>query len=201
MTIKNLFTELDDAFEQSDIKQYAEKNKFSWNYSLTSTPIYENGLLLIGFNCGAAKNYPYKKQSGLPTENFLLQDLGSFRRVVPYLEKYLSTDTIAKIVQTNYCFFRSSKQNEISEKDRKLCEPIFFKLVSLINPKQIISFSASLRELLLTRQDIFTKTFSQDIPSNRGVIKAIVGQMKINSKNIPISFLPHPNYPLNETAH
>ena len=193
MIIENLFTELNEAFEKSDIKNVAGKQ---WNYSLTSTPICDNGLLLVGFNWGAAKGETYIKQKTIPTKT---EDLGSFKRIFPFLKIYCP-EMENKIIQTNYCFFRSAKEHEISLKDQALCEPIFLKLVSFINPKQAISFSASLREHLLLRSDIFTKTFSQDIPSNKGMIKAIVGELKINSKIIPIGFLPHPNYPLNGTA-
>lgn len=197
---KILFAELADAFEKSDIKQYAQRNNHTWNYSLTSTPIYENGLLLIGFNGGAIKGYPYERQDKLPTENFLKQDLGSFKRVIPFLKKYFDDETIDKVVQINYCFFRSAKEFEITARDRELCEPIFFKLLALIKPKQVISFSASLRQHLLNRSDIFENKFQKEIQSNRGGITAMVGELKINSNKIPIGFLPHPNYPLNGTA-
>ena len=200
MTVEELFTEVDTAFEKSDIKKFADSNKYQWNYSLTSTPIYHNGLLLVGFNGGAIQNYPYIRPKEVPPDNFLQQDLGSFRRVVPFLKKYFSDDTIAKIVQTNYCFFRSSKESEISDGDKKLCEPIFFKLLSFINPNQVISFSASLRKHLTLHPDIFQIKFSNDISSNKGIINAAVGELKINSRNIPIGFLPHPNYPLNKSA-
>lgn len=200
LNTEDLFEELDAAFEKSDIKQLAEMNRCEWNYSLTSTPLYQNSLLLIGFNPGAAKDYPYSKQSSLPEENFLLQDLGSFRRIVPFLKMYYPDETIAKIVQINYCLFRSSKESEISPKDKMLCEPIFFKLLSLLKPKQVISFSASLRQHFLNHKELFAVTFDNQILSNKGMINTTVGELKINSGKIPIGFLPHPNYPLIKSA-
>ena len=191
-----LFKELDAAFEKSDIKQLAKAKSCDWNYSLTSTPLYENSLLLVGFNPGAKRDYHYSKQSSLPNENFILQDLGSFRRIVPFLKKFYPDETIDKIVQINYCFFRSSMESEISPKDKMLCEPIFFKLLSILKPRQIISFSASLRQHLLKHKELFTVRFDNRIQSNKGMINTVVGELKINSCIIPIGFLPHPNYPL-----
>ena len=193
---EELFLELDAAFEKSDIKRIAEHNSCKWNYSLTSTPLHENSLLLIGFNPGAAKHISYEKQNKLPEENFLLQDLGSFKRIVPFLKMFFTEETINRIVQINFCFFRSTKQNEISHHDKTLCEPVFLKLISLINPKQAISFSAAFRQHLLFHHELFENKFNHEIASNKGMINVSVGEITINSKKIPIGFLPHPNYPL-----
>jgi len=196
MTLEDLFRKVDAAFNESDIKKYAEKNNFQWNYSITSTPIHKNGLLLVGFNYGAGKDFRYEKLIEIPEKNFIDQDLGSFRRVIPYLEKNYSKDQIQNIVQTNYCFFRSKTESEISANDKQLCQPLFINLLEIINPIKIICFSALLREYLESQEGIYKGIAKTEILSNKGIITATVGEIEINSKKIRIGFLPHPNYPL-----
>jgi len=91
--IQLLFEETKQVFEKSQIKKFAERNNFSWYYSISSTRLTANNNVIVGFNGGAAKNEKYKPQESIPKDNFKdLFDkkwLGSLQRIYEPLKSSL----------------------------------------------------------------------------------------------------------------
>lgn len=192
---EKLLMELEVAYNKSNVKKTYEKNE--WYYSLSSTPLYKNSILLIGFNWGAKKTCKcYSKQTECEKINFIDQESGSFKRVIKYLRNFFSEEDIKKIVQTNYCFFRSEKKNQITDYDLMLCQDIFIELLKTIKPKKILSFSN------LPYKDNklkFKKAEGIPIKPNKrvGNVSYNYGELEFdNNISIPFCFLPHPNYPV-----
>jgi hypothetical protein len=59
--IGELFKKVDKAFEESDIRKYAEEKGKKWHYSIVSTAVQPNCPLLVGLNWGADKLSDYEK--------------------------------------------------------------------------------------------------------------------------------------------
>lgn len=130
--VRSLYKRIEAAFNQSDVKKYAEDHHEKWFYCLTSTKLTSNTTVIIGFNGGAKKDCPYRPQNSAeyPNKSFkdlydMKDELGSFSRIYNCLKQYLPKEDIDNFVQTNFCFFKSNNENEISEKDIRLCIPIF----------------------------------------------------------------------------
>lgn len=192
----NIFNELlektKDAYERSDIKS------FGWYYSISSTPLKKNATLLVGLNWGVSPEGEHEPQPQMPDKPFKeIGDLGSFKRVIPYLDKYLPND---ELVQSNFCFFRSKKESQLTQKDFELSTPLFNELVETISPTKIIGFSNKLRDYFLKNTELFQGQEPYSISSNKGTLQIIKGTYSVNGKKIPTYFLPHPNYPISSDA-
>jgi hypothetical protein len=108
-------------YERSDIKNY------NWYYTLSSTPLYLNAVVLCGFNWGVKE--PHSPQEQCPMIDFMENDdLGTLSSIKVYLKKYLDDKLIKKIVQINLCFFRSKNHKDISLKDFNANKEIFYIL-------------------------------------------------------------------------
>lgn len=194
--LSGLLNDLDKAFEDSDIKQYCLKNGHEWSCSLITTNLERERPLVLGFNWGAKNGEKYEPQSTIEKSDFENEDVGSLTRIFPYCRKYFGDDFLSKTSQSNYCFFRSKIESQISKKDMELCEPIFEKLIDTISPSSVLCFSSKLRDYLFINNKIATKS-SETIRYRSGnrdmsyeVIRAFL------TSGIEIKFLPHPAYPM-----
>jgi len=121
----------------------------------------------------AQKEIPLKTFKQLYDKN----ELGSFQRVYEPLKEYLKNDDIDNCVQTNFCFFRSDKENRITKEDIELSKPLFRKLIEIIAPKKIIGFSSKLRDhfldnnLCLPHDDRYIKSNNKTLFVSREYIK------------------------------
>jgi hypothetical protein len=193
--VERLFQDTKAAFDKAPIKLYASEKGFTWSYSILSTRPKLGATMLVGFNWGAAGNHQYAPQSVLPNKTFKQlfenNELGSFQRVYSLLNEYFAED-VEDCVQTNYCFFRSKMETEITSGDLALSTPLFNSLIELLQPKRIIGFSKKLHSyylehgLLIAEQ---TATFQ----SNTRTLTATKGILEINGQQVSIYFLPHPN--------
>jgi len=191
-----LFINTEKAFLKSDIKNFADKSGEVWNYSISSTKLTNDSTLLIGFNWGAEINMKYDKQKSIPKETFnsLYSKgyLGSFQRIYRPLKNHFPTEDIDSFTQTNFCFFRSKSEGQISDKDLKLSNPLFNELLGLLVPKRIIGFSSKLKQYMLESK-LCNSYQELNIPSNSRTLNVGKGDFIASQNNIPIYFLPHPN--------
>ena len=200
-SLQNIFKDLDEAFDKSDIKKSAKEKGVVWNYSLLASPANQYSLLGVGFNWGAAKDCKYEKQTidNIPIK--FPEDMGSLIRIKYYIDKYFPSIPFNEVVQTNYCFFRSQKEAEITPNDIQLCQPIFQKLLSYLQPKAIISFSSKFRDALI-KDSFKDNDFYLDektcvpIITNMGEYNLVTGTLHENTLSSKIYFLPNPMYRL-----
>lgn len=192
-----LLDETRAAFEKSQIRRIAEDAGKNWRYSVCATRINVDSPLILGFNWGARVGEEYPPQVILPTESFLelpRKDLGSLSRIIPLLHEFLGEDA-ARIGQSNFCFFRSKKEDQIREYDLGLCIPLFRELLHAARPSRILSLSTRLRQHLKTIGAL-SGIEEKAIPLRRGTYTAMRGRVVLDEVSCPILFLPHPNYPM-----
>ena len=189
------------AYDLSDIKRYCDREGHKWFYSLFATKVTENMPLIVGFNWGAAHGVSYAPQLNCSHESFsnLYKEkrLGSLARIIPYLHKYMPGVSYTEMGQSNYCFFRSHQECQITEHDLELCKPIFIELLEIVKPSLLLCFSVRLRNYLLLSdriQNIATAKLSGRQGSSENNCVVIKGE--IAHGRVKIYFLPHPNYPL-----
>lgn len=194
--IQQLFTDTRNAFDKSSIKRFATENGLTWNYSISSTLLTADNNVIVGFNGGATDNYDYPPQTEIPPDNFKdLYDkkwLGSLQRIYEPLKQYFPYEEIDNCVQTNFCFFRSKEENQITAADIQLSTPLFQKLIDIIKPKRIIGFSSKLRDYFLNH-NFCTSPETLNILSNGKTLFVVKGTYNVSGKSIPVFFLPHPN--------
>jgi hypothetical protein len=198
--LNKLLVELSAKYDQSDIKSYCNENGFKWEYYLIQSTLEKNGPLLLGFNWGASQTEEYSPQSEITKTDFSTADSGSIKRSFKYLKKYFGESFLSLMTQSNYCFFRSHTEREITQHDISLCEPTFNKMISLLEPSIIISMSSQLREYLIKNERLIDIE-SKIIKFQRG--KSLVSIQAIKAKLLDgtkICFLPHPNYPIKGEA-
>lgn len=178
------------SYEDSDIK------KSNWYYSLSSTPLYKNAVVLCGLNWGVSKDH--KPQDEYPSQNFLdNKDLGSFVRIKEYINTYLPTDFHLKIVQINLCFFRSENEKQLNNKDFDLNVDIFKNLVKDLQPKIFIACSVKIIDVL---KDCLGTIEQKNIANGRKIIQLKKSNFIEEYGGGSIAYIPHPNYPLKANA-
>lgn len=198
--LDNLLTEVQLAYEKSDIKQLCKEKNVEWNFSLVTTTLKPHGPLVLGFNWGASIGESYFPESSIEETDFSKENVGSLSRIFPYCIKYFGNDFLSQISQSNYCFFRSQTESQIEEKDIKLCEPIFDQLVTILEPSSILCFSSKLRDYLFAQNKIASHE-SKKISYKRGATNMTYEAIRAKlTSGIEIKFLPHPNYPIKGTA-
>jgi len=194
--LHELLNKIKQSYLHSDIR----KVNPSLSYSISSTRLTKNAPLIVGFNWGSGEEKYYSPQNEIPKNSFFEispSDLGSMVRIIPYLKKYLSKKELEEIGQTNFCFFRSYKEFQISKYDLDLCSEIFIDLLKIVKPSFILSFTSKLRDFMLNKSmliDIQEKSF----PFRRGTIVSHYRTIKARLKATGsiIYFLPHQNYRL-----
>lgn len=198
-----LLEKTENAFRQSDIlNNYKSKN---WGYSITATRFEKNKPLIVGFNWGAGEKWEEKNktetiQKSYPLSSFSSLDadeLGSFIKVVSLFTKYLPEANSG--IQTNFCFFRSQYEYQISANDRERCTPLFEELIKYLEPTMLLSFSRYLDKYFTQTNRIIDKQTAK-IKSNNRIIYASKGSVKINNDKINYFNLPHPNYQITTEA-
>lgn len=182
----NYFQRISKAWGESDIK----KKHPEWAWSLAATQLYTDSLVIVGFNWGAAQMEKYDPQEILPDQPWPKQDLGSLARTLPYLQTYFPDIDLDTIVQTNYCFFRSHKEGDISSRDVVLTHSIFLDLLQDLRPKHVLVFSAILRDRILPQLNHIKEA---EITSGNKKPKAIRATWSIGGREIPVGIVPHPN--------
>ena len=197
-----LLKEIENAYQESDVfKIYKEKN---WGYSVTATSFRKNSPVVVGFNWGSGKNWQKENKINVIQKDYqfssfgnLYNELGSLKRVAKLFYSYFPEGM--NCVQTNFCFFRSEKENQISAKDLELCTPIFEKLIKYLEPSIIISFSHKLHDYFAKEnmlKDTTTKNIEYKSGNNNRILNVCKGKVKIGNFMIEYCKLPHPNYPI-----
>lgn len=198
--LNNLLAGLGPVYKQSDIGRYCLNKGHEWHYSLITTTMKKGGPLILGFNWGATQDEEYSPQESIKPAVFRGSDVGSLSRIFPYCEKYFGNDFLDSTSQSNYCFFRSNNESQITPNDIALCEPIFEKLIAVMEPSSILCFSSKLRNYLLNSNRVKFKE-STKISYKRGSVQMIYEPIKaILTTGTEIKFLPHPNYPMKKEA-
>jgi ribonuclease R len=194
--LSTLLNNVGDAYEKSEIKRKQSMLNCSWGYSLITGSCVPKAPLIIGFNWGARAGQVYKCQQVITPSLLEIDDLGSLARVIPYIKEYFPGALLENMSQTNYCFFRSPKQSDISEGDLALCRPIFNRLIEVLKPSCVFCFSSKLRDYMKDTNQI-THPQSSEIPFNRGLRSVKYVAIKgIICDGVHIGFFPHPNYPM-----
>jgi len=156
--------------------------------------------LIVGFNWGAEAGVIYHAESEIEKESFADARSGSIARSARYLEQIYGSDFAGKFSQTNFCFFRSKTEAQISPKDIDLCKPVFEELIGIIQPETIFCFSAKLRNYLVASGQVeieheamitFPRTATQNVTYKtwRGLFRGV-----------QIVSLPHPNFKMPKFA-
>lgn len=188
--MKDLFIKIEDAYNKSDIKQQSEK--YSWFYSLCTSKPKIGQPLIVGFNWGASSNH--KRQTIDDLKSVInWNEMSSLQKIKPFIKKYFPRISPDNFNQTNYCFFRSSKEAQISDDDIKLCEPIFFEFVSRIKPRFILAFSKKLRETLI-KNGMIKYLNKKSVFDGKKTITAYHGFVNFGGWWSYIYLLPHPSY-------
>ncbi|GLR62785.1 hypothetical protein [Marinospirillum insulare] len=198
--LEGLLGELEDIYSTSDIYQACLDKGYNYGYGLISTCLKPGRPLFLGFNWGAGSGTDFSSQQTVEPEPFLEQELGSFSRIVPYCRQYFSETDIAEASQSNFCFFRSESEKDISQHDIQLCLPIFDKLINIIQPSIVLGFSGKLRNHL-TSQNLVQDLSTKEITFKRGKSNiTYLTQKGFLQGGTKICFLPHPNYPMQKQA-
>ncbi len=188
---KKLLYETKQAYLLSDV--YNNFRDKEWYYSVTATKLSKNKPLIVGFNWGAEQGFKYSPQCEYPFTVFegLYEELGSLNRTIPFFHEYYTKALTG--MQTNFCFFRSHEEGQISQKDLELCKPLFDKYLDYVNPSIIISFSSKLRNYFNDNNLIMHKK-TLPIKYLKGQTEIIKGKYKTKSgKFIDFVYIPHPN--------
>ena len=180
-----LLTKTKEAYNQSSIKDKG------WWYSVTATRIMKNKPLIVGFNWGVdtSKHEAQKEYPDVCFEDNY-KDLGSLKRVIPYFKNYYPNALLG--MQTNFCFFRSEKEDQISESDLELSSELFDKYLDYSSPSIIISFSKKLSEYL-EKKGKLKDIRKGEIKSGKKIIQPINAKLQHSNNLIDFISLPHPN--------
>lgn len=186
-----LLYETKQAYLLSDVyKNFKDKE---WYYSVTATKFMKNKPLIVGFNWGAEQDYKYSPQCEYPFTHFegLYDELGSLNRTIPFFHEYFQKALTG--MQTNFCFFRSHEEKQISFKDLGLCKPLFDKYLDYVDPSIIISFSSKLRDYF-NDNNLITNKKVLSIKYLKGQTEIIKGNYETKAgKIINFVYIPHPN--------
>lgn len=198
--LNELLRNLRKIYEESEIRDICSTEGYQWGYSLITGACVPAAPLLVGFNWGAKEGEKYESQETIEATVWTNEDLGSLVRIVPYCKKYLPQHMLTQASQTNYCFFRSKNERQITSGDLELCRPIFYRLLEIVNPSIILCFSSKLRDHLVSTDQV--KNFeNRSIAYDRGQQRVTYDAIKgVLATGVKIAFLPHPNYPMKKSA-
>lgn len=190
--MKEIYNKIKKAFEISDIKKLAEREKKQWYYSLcTSKPIIGQPLIL-GFNRSAdSGNFKPQNIDNLPNVTNW-SDMGLLSQIKEPLKKNFPMIDQESYNHANFCFFRSNNEKQITERDIKICEPIFEEFIAHLKPKIIFGYSDRLSNYLISNRRIKYLNEKKLSNGNTGVF-LYQGFMRLNGWWTYINLLPHPN--------
>ena len=96
--------------------------------------------LLVEFNWEVESKQKYTAQEFIPTINFkglhLNKELGSLQKIYRPLLEYFPAEEIDDAVRSNFCFFRSKQEDQLTQTDLDLSTPLFLKFIDIINTLQ-----------------------------------------------------------------
>ncbi len=206
--LEELLHELNQAYLKSDNinNEFCKNNNRMWGYELIQTALIENQPLILGFNWGVDNDWEdyieggeYQHQKEIFEQHFMEIYSGSIKRAINMVTTYFHDIDLEKGSHGNFCFFRSEKENQISQKDISLCIPIFIKLINILEPSVVFCFSSRARDYLI--QSNLLKNVSESfctVTTGKGnSFKAVKANLLDGA---PIYFLPHPNYYLKREA-
>ena len=198
--LNELVKQLGQVHDASDIKSWCKENDQTWGYSLVTSAMEKSAPLILGFNWGANEGEKYPNQESLEATNFETQDVGSLKRIFPLVRHYFGEEYLSKVSQSNYCFFRSNTESQITPADIERCRPVFVKLIEILEPSAIICFSAKLRKHLIDTNQV-SDLREKAIKFKRGssLVEFVACRGKFTS-GVDIKFLPHPNFPMTREA-
>lgn len=198
-----LLKELSIAYEKSDNRnnRYCIKNKKKWGYELVQTALIEKQPMIIGFNWGVDNTWKeylngnqYEHQSSVYKQHFMKIHMASLKRAMNSSKKECPDIDFHNGSHSNFCFFRSEREDQITQKDINLCIPIFEKLIKIVNPSIVFCFSSKARDYLSESGLIHEKKEkSISLKTNgrrKNTFKAVKG---IINEDTLIYCLPHPN--------
>ncbi|MDF1690874.1 MAG: hypothetical protein P1U47_00760 [Zhongshania sp.] len=193
MELEGLLRTLEAIYPHTQIARFCAENGEEWYYSLCQTNLQRHGTLIVGFNWGAGKNVKYSAQEQITKTDFYSEDVGSLSRTFSYLDKYLGIVARNNVSQTNYCFFRSHTESQISPQDIEVCKPIFEELISILKPTNIICLSATLRDYWLSGNELLDQKRKDIVyPFGEGCRTSYVVKGMLYG-NTATYCLPHPN--------
>ena len=132
--------------------------------------------------------------------NFEKEDVGSLTRIFPFIRNYFGEEYLSKVSQSNYVFFRSKTESQITPADIERCRPVFIKLIEILEPSAIICLSAKLRKHLLDSNQV-SELREKLISFKRGSrLVEFVACRGTFTADVDIKFLPHPNFPMTRDA-
>ena len=183
------------AFDKSDVKKL--KDNKGWGYAVTATMFKKNWPLIIGFNWGVDSKWvnagnEYGSQENYPFRHFEsnYDEMAPLNKTIPFFYEYFNEALGG--MHTNFCFFRSEKENQISDKDLELSSELFYEYLNYTQPSCVISFSNSLKNYFINTgklEDLKPK----EIRSNNKTIRPLRAKLKLNDEKIDFIYLPHPN--------
>lgn len=207
--LNKLLVKLNQAYLESDNinNRFCFDNNRKWGYELILTACLEQEPMIIGFNWGVDNTWDeyingraYENQKDIEEVNFTKIHMGSLERVKPYMKKYFPEVNLNKGSHSNFCFFRSEKESQITEKDINLCIPIFNEMIEIVKPSVIICLSSRARDYFWSKNLFIDPKekiirYKTKTGKNRTVkaVKAHVGKSKIYC-------IPHPNSKISTEA-
>lgn len=196
--LMQLLADVGIAYEQSDIK----KVNSNWSYALIGPMPTKGSPLLIGINWGGGNNSDEKfhAQMDFGHEDLSKHDLGKLKDVLPYCRDRLGADMTLRMVQTNYNFFRSPKESDLSAKDFALCEPIFERLIALVEPEIMVCLSSKLHDYFLKNRKLENIEIANNIKSVSHNRSIKVSAIKATLNGVKIVLLPHPGAHISSEA-
>lgn len=189
--VAKLFRAVANAFAQSEVKEYAEKNKQAWNFHLTDTAITEGGTLLLQMNPKAKNGEIYEGQDLMPTLS--IKDLKDkfAKKSTGFIEEFLPKADLEKVVSAYFCPFRVANENQLSAIDLERSLKVFKELLKVVQPKQIIVFSNNLRSYL-DAQNQLKQPHIYELYYNKQVLKVAHARIRVGRKFVSAYFLPNP---------
>ncbi len=188
---KKLLADTDEEFRKSKIlKDFGMDNQ--WYYSILETSIFKGSPMVVGFNWGAGKDGTYTPQTEYPLRRFEsnYNELGSLKRTIPYFYKHYPEALSG--MQSNFCFYRSQTESQVTQEDLKTSSKLFFKLLEFSEPSSLVVFSSQLRDHLLTQKLLVVQDqHAVQYKGKRHIAIKGISNFGIK-KEIPIYCLPHP---------
>ena len=196
--IAAFYEEVQKKYHSSDYIKNCPKEYNS--ISICSTQLARNKTVLVGFNGGAANGVDYSSEENKyvfpPSVTYGecfkkgASELGSFMKVYPLLSDRIGEKEVANCIQTNFCFFRSKYEHEISQNDLETSRKLFLDFMEILQPSRLICFSMSLYNNL---KDQLSHDKLESFQNGNRKVFVYKGSLKLKDREVPIFILPHPN--------
>jgi len=199
--LETLLREVGQKFQKSPVKALAQKLGREWHYSLLTAPALTHGApLIVGLNWGADRVEPHVPQTEIRLTPYAKEDRASLARLDRYFVRLFGADFLNLVCQTNYCFFRSETEAQLTPEDFRLCQPLFHRLLDILRPSTVFCFSSKLRDhLLAIEKDAFAErtTISWQAGSRQVSYEVMRGRF---AGKFDIVSLPHPMFHMPDAA-